>query len=187
MALLHLPMLPAVVGAILKDCESLRDGPQKPWPLNSCDRQRRRLLPVTHNAKAFPGNVCQRGPSRDYYALAHERMNPLHSELHVQARIGFRRPRQAKVRLRPLALPPLEDGDKLDSRQLKFELKGKLAQHGDKLDFRQQPPLPPQPSCPGSPPGPKFEPIGKRQGSPDIDSRPVTAQYHELREDCLSE
>mmetsp|Transcript_50790 Transcript_50790/g.129242 ORF Transcript_50790/g.129242 Transcript_50790/m.129242 type:complete len:195 (-) Transcript_50790:117-701(-) len=41
-------------------------------------------------------------PVRDFYALAHRGHNPHESDFHMQARLGFRRPRKAPIRLRPI-------------------------------------------------------------------------------------
>lgn len=75
-------------------------------------RQHRPLVPVNHTAKAFgvappsafPSAFNDTGlPVRDFFALAHRGHNPNDSDFHMQARLGFKRPKATRVRLRPLA------------------------------------------------------------------------------------
>jgi len=71
--------------------------------LDAHSKKRRPLIPVIHNAKAR--NVASKdfeSSERCFYALSHRGGNPLDSEFHMQARLGFRRPRNRALRLRPL-------------------------------------------------------------------------------------
>jgi len=62
---------------------------------------RRPLLPVLRSNKAF-GDTSSIEGVRDFYTLTHRAHNPHESEFHMQARLGFRRPKQPNIRLRPL-------------------------------------------------------------------------------------
>merc|ERR1712110_491767 len=72
----------------------------------SVSRRHRPLAPVIHSEKAFGVTSVvsrdNRTPVRDFFALAHRGHNPNDSDFHLQARIGFTRPRPTRVRLRPL-------------------------------------------------------------------------------------
>eukprot|EP00747_Dinoflagellata_sp_TGD_P188107 gnl/TRDRNA2_/TRDRNA2_46583_c0_seq1.p1 gnl/TRDRNA2_/TRDRNA2_46583_c0~~gnl/TRDRNA2_/TRDRNA2_46583_c0_seq1.p1 ORF type:complete len:368 (+),score=54.54 gnl/TRDRNA2_/TRDRNA2_46583_c0_seq1:51-1154(+) len=123
---------------------------------------RRPLLPIIRSAKAFnatnnfPG---PKGPPMRCFAQIHMAQNPYHSEIHHQARLGFRKPKQSasRVRLRPLdqdvsAAPPL-----LPSRKSKNSLKAEapaamaVASEGvePKIEQAAAPPevAEPEPAC----------------------------------------
>jgi hypothetical protein len=72
--------------------------------------KRRPLLPVIHHSKALGHASKEDGMQvRCFYALSHRGANPIDSEFHMQARLGFRRRNNNKVRLRPIEkLVPLK-------------------------------------------------------------------------------
>jgi hypothetical protein len=65
--------------------------------------KRKPLLPIIHSSKALnlAGND-EDGRVRSFYVLAHRGANPIESDFHMQARLGFRRTRQNNLRLRPI-------------------------------------------------------------------------------------
>mmetsp|Transcript_84359 Transcript_84359/g.263671 ORF Transcript_84359/g.263671 Transcript_84359/m.263671 type:complete len:168 (-) Transcript_84359:95-598(-) len=65
------------------------------------------LPPVVVNAKADLYHLQSPLQTRDLAAMTRRGLNPHESEFHVQARLGFRRQRPARVRLRPLEGDPL--------------------------------------------------------------------------------
>jgi len=71
--------------------------------------KRKPLLPIIHNPKAL--KLADREEKaaaqvRCFYALAHRGANPLESDFHMQARLGFRRRNNNNVRLLPIELLP---------------------------------------------------------------------------------
>lgn len=69
--------------------------------------KRKPLLPIIHNPKALLADKEEKAAQvRCFYALAHRGANPIESDFHMQARLGFRRRNNNKVRLRPIELLP---------------------------------------------------------------------------------
>eukprot|EP00913_Durusdinium_trenchii_P014038 g13180.t1 len=72
-------------------------------------RKQRPLKPVLRSTKAFGGSRLS-PDLRDFFAMACRRYNPHETSFHMEARIGFRRPKSF-VRLRPLAPGTSSCGD----------------------------------------------------------------------------
>mmetsp|Transcript_60802 Transcript_60802/g.130675 ORF Transcript_60802/g.130675 Transcript_60802/m.130675 type:complete len:238 (-) Transcript_60802:86-799(-) len=103
-------------------------------PLMTRSKKCRPLLPVIHSTKAFCGASPSKGPGaqvRDFYALAHRGYNPHESHLHMQARLGFQRPRQSQIRLRPL-------GDFTETSGLELELELSKSRKGRRSPPRRR-------------------------------------------------
>jgi hypothetical protein len=72
--------------------------------------KRKPLLPIIHNSKALSlATKEDQSQVRCFYALAHRGANPIDSEFHMLARLGFRRRNNNNVRLRPLDAMPRPD------------------------------------------------------------------------------
>mmetsp|Transcript_2369 Transcript_2369/g.4112 ORF Transcript_2369/g.4112 Transcript_2369/m.4112 type:complete len:179 (-) Transcript_2369:94-630(-) len=76
-------------------------------PLVSDRKQKAKpLLPVMRNTKAYATQRQLAPDLRDFFAMACRRNNPHETSFHMEARIGFRRPKKY-LRLRPLGDPPV--------------------------------------------------------------------------------
>mmetsp|Transcript_20462 Transcript_20462/g.46314 ORF Transcript_20462/g.46314 Transcript_20462/m.46314 type:complete len:186 (+) Transcript_20462:27-584(+) len=109
---------------------SLSQGALPPVP-GAGRRTIRPLLPVMRNTKAFHniGSLQRELPEvRDFFAMACRTHNPHETQFHMEARLGFRRPKlPASHRLRPVPAAGEDRGEPTLGKVLPWRLRNKYA------------------------------------------------------------